>query len=70
MSAEGTIRLGLLFALTVLLSGCSLISITHCAMWNLLPAFGIAYTSPVCPGGQQAVTTKPPPLPTVQEMRP
>lgn len=48
----------ILACLVVLLSssGCSWVTITHCARWNLLPAFGITYSSPVCDGGQPPVT--------------
>jgi hypothetical protein len=37
----GTIRLGLLFALTLLLSGCALVSVTSCAQWDLTHFFGL-----------------------------
>ena len=36
--------------LALLASGC----IKHCAYFNLLPAFGIAFNEPVCAGGQPA----------------
>lgn len=42
-------------------SGCSWIRITHCTVWNLLPALSIPYDPPVCAGGQPTQYTKPRP---------
>jgi len=65
---EGSgIHLGLLFVLTLALSGCSLIRVTHCTYWNLLPALGIPHNVATCPGGQPTVTTVK--IPTIAEAK-
>lgn len=47
-----TARYATLLAMVMVSSGCSLIHVTHCTYWNILPALGINYNPPVCPGGQ------------------
>ena len=64
------IQLGVLFLLTLMLSGCSWISVKHCAYWNVLPALGIAFYEPVCPGGMPPVTERPKIEPIRMEVSP
>jgi len=53
------IRLGLLLTMTLMLVGCSLVQITHCSYWNILPALGFNFIDPVCPGGVPVLLERP-----------